>query len=211
MRSQDIIFSLLFLLIFISFYGCGKGVEVGLPGIAPPLQTTISGQVETVTAVAGQLAEAPATVSLVDASGKTVATAPLREDGTFTIATELSKEQGGFFKIVIERKGDIDLESAVAIEAGKDISPGQLRIDPVTTLALFLGEAYNDSEARAFKRALTFYTPILKSLDPAVVKAALLELQNPSQDFDTFIGGANAFRKVLEALFTFVEPQPVGL
>jgi hypothetical protein len=178
-------------------------VEVGVPGealgIAPPLQTIISGQVE---GVSGAVEQVPAIVSLVDASGKTVVQSPLKEDGTFSIPVFLRQEQSGFFKIVIERAGKIDFESAISIEAGKNIAAGQLKLNPVTTLALFLGETYNASPKRALERAVSFYGPILKSLDPALVEAALLELQNPVQDFGTFTGGTNAFRRILDEIFS---------
>lgn len=209
MRCQVIVFSLLFLLIVLSFYGCGKP-EVAPPqieaiAVESPILTTISGQVEGIAPGAQKTV-----VTLFDVSGALVAETFLKEDGTFSVPTLLTQSQSGFYRITVKGEGGIDLEGAIDLQVGKEITKDQLKINPVTTLALFLGEAYNTSKERALERTITFYNPILTSLDPAVVEAALLELRNPSEDFDTFIGGANAFRKVLEALFTFVEPQPAA-
>lgn len=208
MRRQETIFSLLFLLVFLSFYGCGKPEvippQIEAIAIESPILTMISGQVEGI---------APGTqetvVTLFDVNGAPIAEAFLKEDGTFSVPTLLTQSQSGFYRISVKGERGIDLEGAIDLQVGKEITKDQLKIDPVTTLALFLGEAYNASKERALERAITFYTPILKSFDPAIVKTALLELRNPSENFDTFIGGANAFKKVLEALFSFVEPQPV--
>lgn len=171
--------------------------------VESPILTTISGQVEGIAPGAQETV-----VMLFDGGGAPIAETFLKEDGTFSIPTLLTQGRSGFYRIVVKGEGGIDLEGAIDLQVGKEITKDQLKIDSVTTLALFLGEAFNASSKRGLERAVTFYGPFLKSIDRATVEAALLELRNPSGNFDTFIGGANAFKKIIEALFSFVKPQP---
>jgi len=184
--------SYLFLILF--FLACQGGKA---PTVAEqiPLETSVTGSVQTVTA---QTSDTPFDVTLFNENGETIAETRTDEKGGVQIIIALMESQSGFFRIVASRTGDpFILEAAIPVHAGQK---GELPIEitPATTLALLLANALN---AR-LKRGAEFYTPFVKSLDPALVETALAELQRIANREIT-VGEANALQEIIRQFFIY--------
>lgn len=191
-----------FCLFLISCGGGGGPAVPSAPSVAPgtvveaPQKTSLS------VAVEGMAPEEQGTVLLSNPDGKEIARTQTT-DGKAALEALLQSGDSGFFAVKIKREGAPDLDAGVKIEAGqKDIA---VRVTSATTLAFFLAKTYNASAERALRRTIEFYEPLLRSLEtqnPGLVERAFLELQTPPKDTGTFTGGANAFRQILDEVFS---------
>lgn len=204
MKSLNILF---FSLIFLSFFGCGKGGGPGAPSLSTSATPAMSPDIPQETAMMGAIQAFGAStgsgvfsISIEDEKGVEILQGQSDESGNIQLKTLLRGQDSGFYRVRVFREGDPDLETTVPIEAGQKGNEFPIEATPATTLAIRLGKALGADSPEQF----LFLVPLFKSLDQRLIEDALFELNKfaleDEFDLETFLGGTNALHQVLDEI-----------